>query len=167
MYSTKYIAFVDLDEVILPKHRSTFTWSQLIFELVGNNNINFCAFVFKCLMFNIDWPDEGNSTDYDNYKLYNIISLLKTKREPKPYRFNSRSKVIVDPKHVNVMTVHRVEECIKNYTSFYVPHTTAALHHYRNWNDKNKYKWLIDKTALKYSPFLLNQIIQNEKYIKV
>ena len=64
-----------------------------------------------------------------------------------------------------MMAVHRVEKCIKNYTSYHVPYKTAALHHYR-LEQKWPNDWIIDKTAYKYSSHLIDKIIKLKKNMR-
>ena len=172
MYTSKYIAFVDLDEFILPRYH--YSWNDLfkslekkeqetyLTDLILNPFGNWnqpCAFIFQCLMFNINWPDEDDeSPKFQDYKIHNIMSLKKSRR--KPYPHNERTKAIVIPQLVDAMRVHTVKQCLGSFKPYHVPYTTAALHHYRLWNDQYRDVWVIDKTAFKYSAMLLDNIIK-------
>ena len=163
MYRSRYIAFLDLDEILVP--RVHHTWSEMMatFEQIPYS-AKICAFVFQCVFFRTDWPDNESAGKAE--KRHRVISLLKTKREPKAWPHLQRSKLIVNPKKVDIVGVHNIWKPLRDYMEYHVPNKTAALHHYRRWDDTNNVNWVIDETMFAYATPLLERIHLVEKQIR-
>ena len=59
MVRSKYIAFIDTDEMIIP--REDYTWTELVLRLETEQrqrNVNTCGILFQCMIFNTVLPDE-------------------------------------------------------------------------------------------------------------
>lgn len=167
MHRSKYIAFLDLDEVIVPRVHNT--WAKLMSSLEEiPYSAKLCAFVFQCVFFKLDWPDNNDSlmSLQDAIKRHNVISLLKTKREPKAWPHLQRSKVIVNPRKVDIIGIHNIWKPLRDYMEYHVPYKTAALHHYRRWFDTNDVNWVIDDTMLTYATPLLERIHLVKKQVR-
>ena len=165
MFKSKYIAFVDSDEMIIP--REDYTWTGLVTRLEREQKrrkINTCGFLFQCMIFNTVLPDEeeaeGAGFKKFNFDAFKVTSLVKTKREQYIRRPPRRSKVIVNPRRVEFMFTHYVFSAISDSTQYYVPHQVAALHHYRGWPKWRHHAWVVDRNTTKYSKDLLQRIFK-------
>ena len=59
MFKSKYVAFIDTDEMIIP--REDYTWTELVTRLERDQrrrNVDTCGLLFQCLIFNTILPDE-------------------------------------------------------------------------------------------------------------
>ena len=159
MFRTKYIGFIDADERIIAKKE--YTWTELI------NNLNqklskeqksqTCGFSFRNMFFNTNLPDDEESPLNNSIKI-KIPELMKTKRDTKIYPHRDRSKTIVNPRMVDVMTVHYVQVSYNKMSKlFEVDPSVAALHHYRSWGDTSQ---VVDRTMFKYSKDLIERMSQ-------
>ncbi len=164
MYRSKYITFLDLDEILVPRLHGS--WKQLMLSL---NKIPYraklCAFVFPCVFFRLDWPDSLPFSNNRTIKKHNIVSLLKTKREPNAWPHLQRSKIIVNPRKVDIVGIHNIWKPLRDYMEYDVPNVTAALHHYRRWGDTNSHDWVIDETMLTYATPLQQRILSIKKQV--
>ena len=160
MFRTKYIAFIDLDERIIPKQ--DYSWTELIYRLEQNITKELksetCGFSFRNVFFNTEWPDDDGSPVKQSNSV-RIQSLMKTRREVFIYEHGERSKAIVIPRKVDLMTVHYVQISYNSKSQMYVVDpSVAALHHYRF--RKILRESLIDRTMFKYSKDLIKRISQ-------
>lgn len=164
MYRSKYIAFLDLDELLVP--RSYSTWTELMSNLMDiPYSAKLCAFVFQCVFFRTDWPSEDNGVDIHSIQYYNVQSLLKTRRERDAWPHLQRSKLIVNPRKVDIMGIHNVWKPLRDYMEYDVPNRTAALHHYRRWDSANMHNSVIDETMTTYTTPLLRRIVFIHKQV--
>ena len=166
MYRSKYIAFLDLDEILVP--RAYNSWNKLMSTLEQiPYSAKICAFVFQCVFFRTDWPDSDLFLTFRHaVKRHNVISLLKTKREPEAWPHLQRSKLIVNPRKVDIIGIHNIWKPLRDYMEYDVPNKTAALHHYRRWDDTNNVNWVIDETMFTYASPLLERIHLVEKQVR-
>ena len=77
MFKSKYVAFVDTDEMIIP--REDYTWTELVTRLEKDRrrgNIDTCGFLFQCMIFNTVLPDEETDilTGF-NFKVLTTLPL--------------------------------------------------------------------------------------------
>ena len=159
MFRTKYIAFVDIDEFIIP--RKMYSWKGLFNQLENrlSPGTKACGFLFQCMIFNINLPDDESRHLYiKKTQMNNTITLLtKTKRSSRVFQHKHRSKAVVNPKLVDIMTVHYIKRPYGNCREENVPYTVAALHHYRKWK-KSEDTWITDQTIFKYTVPLINSV---------
>lgn len=163
MYRTKYIVFIDADEMIIPKiHRD---WMSLIDSLKHATNIG--AYIFKCTFFRKEWEDtKENFTGKDIAKKYNVISLLKLDREPKIHPVYIRSKTIVNPLKVETVGIHNIWSFRTGYVASEIGNSQGLVHHYRSWqNPKDKQK-VHDTTILAYKDSILKRITERWKILE-
>ena len=160
MFRSKYIAFIDTDEMIIP--REDYTWTGLVLRLERQQerkNLNTCGFLFQCMIFNTVLPDdETDILDFSNSTTFKLTSLVKTKREQKIRKPPRRSKVIVKPRRVEFMFIHYMFSAIGGASQYYVPHQVAALHHYRRWPKWRSHPWVVDRNMTKYSKDLMQRV---------
>lgn len=173
MSSFDYVAFLDLDEAIIPQ--MDFRWSDMIQRLDfqssrENPNQLIAGFSFKSAYF------DPNSEEASSKKL----SFLKAQQRNKVLS-SHRTKVIVKPEVVIEMGIHHVSRKTdmlvrnKNVTVFDVDPEIGLIHHFRscstqmdpNMNCDNSVE---DTSILKYETFLTkeynNVLRYNMKYFK-
>ena len=160
MFRTKYIAFIDLDERIIPKQ--DYSWTELIYRLEQNISKKLksdtCGFSFRNVFFNTKWPDDDESPVNENSSV-RIQTLMKTRRQVLIQADTVRSKGIVNPLKVDLMTFHYVQISYNSKSQMYVVDpSVAALHHYRF--RKILRESVIDRTMFKYSKDLIKRISQ-------
>ena len=211
MYRSRFITFMDLDEVLVPKMHGSL--SDLIKFIKfpfnntkntetndssdnidvtssnsndkinnnndnnnGNSNINsndksinnynttsnlICAFAFQSVFFRLNVPDNPlNSSCRSLYRKYKIITFLKTNRDAIPYPHPRRSKCVVNPRMVDIMSIHTVSKPLEGCREVYVPFDLAAIHHYRYWYEGSTDNLVTDFTISTLVPEL-PQIILN------
>ena len=82
---------------------------------------------------------------------------MKTRREVFIYEHAARSKAIVNPRKVDLMTIHYVKVSYKRKSKLYVVDpSVAVLHHYRNKEKSSN--WVVDRTMFKYSKDLIGRM---------
>ena len=130
MYSIKYLAFVDLDEVIVPKRYSN--WRTMLQEI---DRPYIDSFIF------------ANSIYMPSNLPKKTIAMLKNmsvcEKNPLPsyftyldhakcaFHYFSRSKLIVKPNLIFDTSIHGVCTRIGDTTHHFVPISSATSHHYR------------------------------------
>ena len=160
MFRTKYIGFIDADERIIPKKE--YTWTELINnlnqKLSNEQNSKTCGFSFRNMFFNTNWPDDVERPLNSSINI-KIPELMKTKRDTYVHPHRDRSKTIVNPRMVDVMTVHYVQVSYNKMSNlFEVDPSVAALHHYRSVPKTTS--WVVDRTMFKYSKDLIERMSQ-------
>ena len=83
---------------------------------------------------------------------------MKTKRQDYFFKHRTRSKCILNPRMVDIMTVHYIEQPYNSCKQIFVPHTKAAVHHYRRLDIEYKGNFVIDQTTFKYSRKLIGRV---------
>ena len=158
MFRTKYIGFIDADERIIP--RKEYTWTELINnleqKLSNEQKSQTCGFSFRNMFFNTNLPDDEESNLNSSIKI-KIPELMKTKRNQHIHGHGDRSKTIVNPRMVDLMTVHYVQASYnKKSKLFNVDPSVAALHHYRSVPKTTSL--VVDRTTFKYSKDLIERM---------
>ena len=143
MYRVKYLAFVDLDEIIVPQNHTN--WSDMIAAV---DQTNLAAFQFSHTVLlrkhnQRELPMEnwvciirGKGTKIFRHSPPSY--LTQTCRTP-PYPFlkrhkSFRQKVIVKPALMKYLGIHNARSFVKPsglYSQLKVPHEIALLYHYR------------------------------------
>ncbi|XP_012217351.1 uncharacterized protein [Linepithema humile] len=161
MYKYEYVALVDLDEYIIPRHNDT------IIDLLRwmGNRINVKstgAFSFQNAFFYLQWADDPFIVSSRTPIEANLITLKKTRRRTKLHPHKQRSKYICKPQDVVEAGNHFVWEFIPGHGTLNVPSDAAILHHYRvcefGGDDCIKTQSIIDKTAYKYRERLVANV---------
>lgn len=153
MYTFEYVALVDLDEFIIPRHDNT------IIELIRWMGTRIStkstgAFSFQNAFFYLQWADDPYIASSRNPSETHLITLRKTRRRLKLHPHKQRSKYVCKPKEVVEAGNHFVWEFIPGHGTVNVPPDAAILHHYRvcefGGDDCVKTQSVVDKTAYKY-----------------
>ena len=149
MLRYKYLAFLDLDEFIMPRN-DLFTWHD-IFKRIDNNQ--FSGFRFKSVSF----PPVANSVNYRNSS-YPLITLGQTTRAIGYH--TKRTKCVVRPERIFEMGVHHISKWNEeHWPPLDVHMTIGRVHHYRTcfstFFKGNCNNTETDNTALRYSTALI------------
>ncbi|KAK6194793.1 hypothetical protein SNE40_000349 [Patella caerulea] len=116
----KYLLFLDLDEMLIPK--TSMSWIEMIQELeVANNSPKVAAYSFRSSFFD---PKYQSNLDQS-------IQFLQL-RERTVSTSEVRSKVIIRPERVFEVGIHHLSRSLDDaYTSVSVDQSMALIHHYR------------------------------------
>ncbi|XP_063975703.1 uncharacterized protein LOC135161763 [Diachasmimorpha longicaudata] len=153
MYKYEFVALLDLDEFVIPRHNDT------IVDLLSwmSNRINTKtsgAFSFQNAFFYLQWPDDPWVTSSKTQPEAGLITLRKTRRRSKLHPHKQRSKYICKPRDVVEAGNHFVWEFLTGRGTLNVPADAAILHHYRvcefGGDDCIKTPSVIDRTTYKY-----------------
>ena len=130
MYRVKYLALVDLDEVIVPSRY--YTWNEMINSLMDSSTILINGFVFNNV--NIVQSKTLDSAVMQRGLCSDIAVpkyLSRLTRYACDYQAPRRSKVIVIPERVTHLDIHAI--CyLKDYHKKMVSSDVGMLFHYRN-----------------------------------
>ncbi|XP_050405932.1 beta-1,4-galactosyltransferase galt-1-like [Patella vulgata] len=131
--SSRWILFADLDEIVVPILTKIFPnpVSDVIFRQ-GNISTNCRSFMFLNAFIPTFFPDTNLVFPWKAVaKSIGLKYILKTKRGA-ILGSGQRSKVLVNPRGVEIMSIHVVSVFRYNYTGCVIPPTKALLHHYRS-----------------------------------
>ncbi|GFT44297.1 glycosyltransferase family 92 protein [Nephila pilipes] len=151
MARNAYIAVVDLDEFITPRHVMTIQ-DLITAHEKGGRRIG--SFVLRSCVFCTEYkPDILPS------KIPPFITQASVRRENWIYPFLVRTKYIVKPQEVIAAGVHHVWKLIPGAEERFIPASQALVHHYRAHlcpgNKKDIGKGEIDPMSRKYLNHLL------------
>lgn len=151
-YKTKYLAFFDLDEFIIPRQEIDRTWTDMLKRFPVAS-----GYKFRNTFFPINL--ESLNVNYNTQELakhHKLISLMKLQHENKIFSPNERSKVIVDPDKVETVGIHFVWR-YKEGGAYNVLVQDGLVHHYRFLNQTIT-DLIADETALKYKDALVRKV---------
>ncbi|XP_026673154.1 uncharacterized protein LOC108629486 isoform X2 [Ceratina calcarata] len=161
MYKFEYVALVDLDEFIVPRHNDT------IIDLIrwmGSriNTKSTGAYSFQNAFFYLQWADDPFVVTSRTPVEAGLITLRKTRRRTKLHPHKQRSKYVCKPLDVVEAGNHFVWEFIPGHGVLNVPSDAAILHHYRvcefGGDDCVKTQSVVDRTAYKYKERLAENV---------
>ncbi|XP_069468244.1 uncharacterized protein [Ambystoma mexicanum] len=151
MYKSKYVVFIDMDEIIMPKKHQN--WTSMMADLQQQHS-KMGAFLFKNYVFPNNVYDSTFILSPWNAIPGNNI-LLNVYREPK---IEGHEKLIVNPRKVIQVSVHTV---LKAYEPFFmVSEDIAILQHCREPVQRKlpKSSLIRDTTIWKYSVPLIHRL---------
>ena len=161
MHRVKYMAVQDLDELILPmKHNS---WGELL-DFIGDQDKKFIYRFGNCFYINStsDLHPEHKPCDGVQIPKYfhwtrRLNCLCNDKNREYRLKYIMQTELIID------MYVHWICDSTKG-EDYYVPHSLAALAHYRNTVPapcKTATEFTNDISALKHQSAVLNAMGQH------
>ncbi|XP_069842117.1 glycosyltransferase family 92 protein F13G3.3-like [Dendropsophus ebraccatus] len=154
MYTSRYVAFNDMDELILPRRHKT--WDDLMKEL---EKIYPNTAVF--LIENHYYPNTIKVHDFETSFPKNVpgVNILRAiYYEPERPNVYNNHKMIVNPREVIQISVHSASKTYKR--SVEVPNGIAGLHHCRSPVTPNltETSMIKDTTMWKYSSDLITNV---------
>lgn len=135
MFSSKYILFSDLDELLVPQMEKHATWDDMWTSIEVAPQVG--EWIFQSAFFRMDWADDQEAKRDPDVKELGLITQLKTLREEHSFPHFSRSKYILNPRMVEMIGVHYAFDFLNDspLSQILVPDSVALLHHYRLWED--------------------------------
>ncbi len=161
MFHSRYVAFLDVDEFIVPRKGGLSSW----FDLLRTCRHAF-EYQFRCQFFRLQWPSDEGALKDTNVTKYNLLSLLKTKAIKQIWPVFRRSKYIVETTQVRYVSVHQVHSFMADShgrtCSF--PPEVALLHHYRNWRSP-KAGWSVDNFMHTHRERILQRVSKTHRMV--
>ena len=156
MDRVKYLAVVDLDEVLLPlKHRS---WLELVESIGGQDNHRYHSYRFgNCFYVS------GSNAHYASMpcKQVTLPKYFQRTNQVRCYcddnHFSYRSKYIMQTEVIVDMEIHGICQATRG-VEYKVPHSVAVNAHYRNTvpaNECHDKKSKYEPSALKYQALVV------------
>ncbi len=164
MFHSRYLAFLDIDEFIVPRQDGLSSWLDLV-----RTCEDAFEYQFRCRFFKVEWPSDQEAVNDANVTKYDLLSLLKTKVEKKIWPVFQRSKYIVQTTQVRSVTVHQVHSFMTGYlgsggrTCRFLPQV-ALLHHYRDWQDP-KPGWVVDNFMHTHRERILQRVYKTHRMV--
>ncbi|XP_063229480.1 uncharacterized protein LOC134534813 [Bacillus rossius redtenbacheri] len=161
MHRYSYVALVDLDEFIVPRHNDTL---QDLIRWLGSrlNTKNTGSYSFQNAFFYLQWGDDGTALASGDPLERSLVTLRKTRRRAKLHPHKQRSKYLCRPERVVEAGNHFVWEFVPGHGTLNVPPDAAILHHYRvcefGGDDCVKTASALDRTAHRYRAPLLQRV---------
>ena len=131
MYTSKYVVFSDIDEVIVPSNHSN--WMNMIEAISPERGI--AAYSFQNTFISLECADDDQSRLTQSEAMiseeHQIVGLLKRRRSSPPNRQGHYSKCIVDPQGVETVGVHLMHAYRQHYWKADVLPSFGLVWHYR------------------------------------
>jgi len=117
---SRYIVYIDIDELIVPRSPSDRTWSDMIRHL----NCSLCSHSYgaRQMLFNRYHSSRNNTT---------LITMDARDRNTEISKYHSRSKYIANTFFVRSLSVHLAYGGVENSTTCVMPIEIGGLHHYK------------------------------------
>lgn len=129
MASSKYIAFNDIDEFIVP--RKTDCWKDMMESIKDVTSGSIAAYRFQSAAFD---NTRVSLTSTPSLRVQEFVTLETIVRDRKPNPM--RSKLIVDPQKVFEAGIHHLARGMRRQDRLMNAHEKdAILHHYRIFGD--------------------------------
>jgi hypothetical protein len=145
LLTSQHLAYLDLDEFIIPQKVNTRTWSQMIDQITANNIHTIGSFHARNAMFDLRTP-RLNRTDGHLY----IRTMHHTQMHTSILEVNHRSKFIVRPEMVLYLMIHFVQTYwTPDIHTYVLPIDVGLLHHYRVWAKNRTH--IQNTAAVKYN----------------
>ncbi|ELT87708.1 hypothetical protein CAPTEDRAFT_214566 [Capitella teleta] len=128
MYTSKRLVMIDFDE--FPTPHSKDNWQDLI-------NTSPCAKESTVYFRNRFFPMQLTGINVSRSDIL-VTALEKNLQSNESFKCPVRSKVIINPRHVHICTVHYVHKYIRGITrtrKCCMPEDLGHLHHYRTWGE--------------------------------
>ena len=148
---TKYLAFNDLDEYIIPREQNITKWADMLARLKNGN-----SFSFRSTFFWKKWAAKPNTSIGEHTD--NLLTMSAMKHANYSFANGKRSKLIIRPENVEIMNIHHVGKMVNGTekTTNGVDVNIGLLHHYRNGFVGDTP--IEDNTMLKYRTALIERV---------
>ncbi|XP_025097728.1 uncharacterized protein LOC112566020 [Pomacea canaliculata] len=164
-YVTKYVVFIDLDELIILRTNNTLR-EMVEHVMKQTKDADKVGAIMVRNSFFHHAPQEINITDtylqanltgglFTKARLYDLKSVLMQFRG-KPWEPPQRCRTIADPLRVDTMAVHHPETMFGDFKVVVVDPKIGLLHHYRyGWYNEDTVR---DTTAHRLTPILVKRL---------
>ena len=157
MYKTKYLVFLDIDELIVPK--LDHNWTALMNRI--DKDEKHAYFSFRNAFFHNEHQplkqfSEQHKLPCSNISIPRYYTNWKRSKAAQPH--GRRSKYIVKPETANITDVHFVKDLLAGFTVYEVEEEIGLMHHYRfpeMWPDE---KTVVETRMLAYATELMNAL---------
>ena len=165
---TKYLVVCDLDELIVPRHPSDYTWDQMISRTGCSERVN--GYGARHMLFSEEYERQSRSSKEGNRR--ERVMLDMTTRTSIVSKYYKRAKYIANTFFTTALSIHNIangvgdEECVLSVD-------VAGLHHYRKTIPSSRFKvnqrnpLVIDKTLHKYGEPLGQSLTKIRRSINV
>ena len=145
---TDFVAVLDLDEFIFPKHEADTTWHDMLKRLPSAS-----SYIFSSVLFPTQWSEPKRRENIKANMKYPLDIFSKLIREK--FTQNRHSKTILNPRTIDIAGIHFVHEHTEGY-SIAIPEDIGLVHHYRETKGSGHTpRNVSDKTVMKYRDVLL------------
>ncbi|XP_025099407.1 glycosyltransferase family 92 protein F13G3.3-like [Pomacea canaliculata] len=165
-YVTKYVVFIDLDELIILRTNNTLREmvEHVLKQTKDADKVG--AIMVRNSFFHHAPQEKINITDtylqanltrglFTKARLYDLKSVLMQFRG-KAWKPPQRCRTIADPLRVDTMAVHYPQTMFGNFKVIVVDPKIGLLHHYRyGWHNEDTVR---DTTAHRLTPILVNRL---------
>lgn len=158
MFSTHYLAFMDIDELIVPRKHSK--WFSMITSAANYSQL--AGFGISSVFFDPNWGLEHNSSAVgfrQRVRLHRLTDVIRTKQLSRV-----RTKCIVNPGRIFEIGIHHVSKpIVATLQTVKLPEEYVLLHHYRVCDRRYGMKCLervTDNTLLNYAVELETAVSQ-------
>lgn len=158
MYKSRYVVYVDLEEIIVPRKSGVNTWS----DLLKSSQCQSAEYLFHNVFFKVTLPPDQMMLNNPEVK-FKLLTLLKTKREANVWPARDWSKYIVKPEHVLLPGINVAHQLLNNAEPCTVDPKDALLHHYRARPPTGP--WIEDRTMHQYRKEFENRIESTLKHV--
>ncbi|XP_063230453.1 uncharacterized protein LOC134535315 [Bacillus rossius redtenbacheri] len=161
MHRYSYVALVDLDEFIVPRHNDTL--QDLIRELDNGSYPDTGCYIFQNAFFYLQWGDDVAALASGDQLERSLVTLRKTRRSAELHPYKKRSKYLCRPERVVEAGNHFAWQYLRwEHRALNVPPDAAILHHYRacefGGDDCVRTASALDRTARRYRAPLLQRV---------
>ena len=145
MYSSKFIALVNVDEFILPRIHS-----NLLGMLNNLSCRNVGQYLFQNKFFPLNLPNTNEVIRHKNNRILQSTLLNHVMKEDKDWGYNHHSKTVVNPRSVEIGEIHNMRKMRHGATTCRVSPQKAVMQHYREWNVRDDVPIVVDVTARRF-----------------
>ena len=142
MFSARFLAFMDVDEVFVPRNHSS--WISMMLSV--KNYTQTAGVIVQSAFFDPSWQRKTNRSS--NVRIHRLTDVTRSKPVDR-----GRTKCIVNPRHVFEMTIHGIGRTVfASMKKVHLPVEIVMLHHYRNCLGDPSFcqDRIIDNTLLAY-----------------
>ena len=164
MHEADYLAFIDLDEMIIPMRH--LNWSDMLDDLEKWGGENYAGYSFLNRMYKpseLEHPELYKCAKIDKDSIY--FSWLDERRCI--FKHSTRSKVIVSPKHSIHVGIHSVCKFIGEKKLFLVKKELAISAHYRRKNLHSCFNYFSTNKLNHHLYHLLNKYADTSCHDKI
>ena len=145
MFTTRYLAFMDLDEMVVPKKHTD--WLSMITSI--KNHTHHAGYSVISAFFDPEWRQKDSGYAVRGPRLRSLMDIIRTKH------LNSRrTKCMVNPRRIFEIGIHHVSKpIVATLQTVKLPEEIVLLHHYRGRDLSGPFfsKHVVDNSLLAYT----------------